>query len=69
MKINEQFLDYNITDTDTGNGDGIVLWKKDNAKAYECHLGNYSNIEEAKRSAILFFMIARPEDFFSTNTL
>ncbi len=62
MKNEISFLDYIIRDCQ--NKDGIVLYKKgDNAKNYECHLGNYGTLEDAKQAAVYFFMIARPNEF------
>ena len=57
------FLDYVIVNT--GNGDGWVLKKPDTSyeNLWECHLGNYHNVDDAKRSAIQYFMIARPNEF------
>jgi len=54
------FLDYVIVNT--GNGDGFVLMKE-GATDYQCHLGNYATANDAKRYAIMFFMIARPQKF------
>lgn len=63
-----QFLDYTIKNS--LNNDGIVLFKRGTkAKGYETHLGNYGtdgNPDSAKRAAIFYFMIARPETFSST---
>lgn len=60
-----KYLDYDIT-VHT-NGDGIVISKRgDNAQLYECHLGNYSTIDNAKMCATIYFMIARPSDFATT---
>lgn len=59
-----EFLDYHIIACT--NGDGIVLSKDSKKKGYrlyECHLGNYSSVVDAKKAAIVYFMIARPEDF------
>lgn len=56
-----KFLDYEIVNTN--NGDGWILLKPSVLTNYECHLGNYSNVESAKKYAIHFFMIARPEKF------
>lgn len=60
----EKFLDYVIVNS--WNGDGFVLLKEDVGLSYECHLGNYSTAQDAKDSAILYFMIARPEKFHSS---
>ncbi len=58
----EQFLDYTIKNT--GNGDGYVLFKHGKkSKHYECNLGNFSKAVDARKAAVLFFMIARPEEF------
>jgi hypothetical protein len=65
-----KFLDYILRDT--YNGDGIVLKKEKKASGYECHLGNYGkcegqgSIDLAKRAAVIFFMLARPEIFATT---
>ena len=58
-----KFLDYTIIDCH--NSDGIVLCKEQYEvdDMYECHLGNYDTAEDAKRAAILFYMIARPRIF------
>lgn len=57
------FLDYVIVNT--GNGDGWVLMKKDYgiSNLWECHLGNFSDSEVAKKYAVLNFMVARPNEF------
>lgn len=59
LKMGEEvnFLDYHIKMT----GDGLVLYK--NGDLYECHLGNYSSVNQAKKAAIILFMIARPSEF------
>jgi hypothetical protein len=62
--IKEYFLDYTIINT--GNSDDWVLLKDNVKSTYECHLGNYSTVDEAKKAAILFFMIARPEVFHAS---
>lgn len=54
------YLDYQIVDC--GKFDRFVLCKP-SGKQYECHLGNYGDIEDAKRAAVHFFMINRPEEF------
>lgn len=65
-KITVKFLDYEIVNT--GNGDGWVLLKPNTSakNLWECHLGNYSTLEDAQRDAILQFMIARPAKFHAT---
>ena len=55
-----KFLDYEIVNT--GNGDGWVLLKP-GAIDFQCHLGNYSDPEQAKLYAIHAFMVARPKVF------
>jgi hypothetical protein len=55
-----KFLDYEIVNT--GNGDGWVLTKQSGA-LWECHLGNFHDVESAKKDAVHCFMIARPEEF------
>lgn len=61
MKIDKiDFLDYTIINS--GNRDGFVL-TKDTGKLYETHLGNYETLDDAKKSAVIYFMIARPEEF------
>jgi hypothetical protein len=58
-----KFLDYVIVNT--GNGDGWVLQKKSYAvkNLWECHLGNFKDLDMAKKYAVLNFMVARPADF------
>ena len=58
-----RFLDYTIVNS--GNNDGYVLMKP-NGQLWECHLGNYGSLNEAKKAAILHFMIARPHIFATT---
>jgi hypothetical protein len=55
-----KFLDYSIENT--GNGDGWVI-SKPKGKDYECNLGNFNELNTAKKQAMMFFMIARPEIF------
>ena len=58
------FLDYTIVNS--GNSDGWVITKdssKPNYKSYECNLGNFSSLEDAKKYCVRFFMIARPVIF------
>jgi hypothetical protein len=61
-----KFLDYKIINT--GNSDGWVLQKEkytyDNL--WESHLGNFSDVESAKKWAVLNFMIARPAVFHAS---
>jgi len=62
------FLDYIIMNC--LNNDGLVLFKQ-NSNNYEYHLGNFGigtqeNIDNAKKFATLFFMVARPEEFATT---
>lgn len=52
-----KFLDYLIKSCE--NNDGIVLLKDE---PYD-HLGNFSKLEDAKMSAVIHFMIARPDPF------
>lgn len=62
MVIGQQitFLDYIIKMT----SDGLVLMKETNRPMdYEGHLGNYSDIDAAKKSAVIYYMIARPQTF------
>jgi len=63
MKHNKttSFLDYQIIECT--NGDGIVLKKDTPNLSYECHLGNYSSVEDAQVAGIFFFMVARPAQF------
>ena len=61
------FLDYEIVNS--GNGDGWVLTKNSKTpgyQSYECHLGNFSTVEDAKEYSIRQFMIHRPETFSQT---
>jgi hypothetical protein len=55
-----KFLDYEIINS--GNSDAYVLTKP-GGKLYECHLGNFHDLDNAKRTAIIYYMIARPEIF------
>lgn len=65
------FLDYEIIECT--NSDGVVLKKTNAGSTYECHLGNYGpcdtaensakSVKNAKISACLYFMIARPHLF------
>ncbi len=60
-----KFLDYVIKNS--LNNDGLVLYHKSRV-GYQCHLGNFGegtqeNIDTAKKWAVVFFMIARPEKF------
>lgn len=59
----EKFLDYEIVNT--WNSDGFVVVRNVKGKEYQ-HCGNYSTLDDAKDSAILYFMIARPEKFSSS---
>ena len=58
-----KFLDYTIISL--GNNDGWVITKPE-GQLWECHLGNYGSLDDAKKSAILNFMIARPNIFTTT---
>lgn len=58
-----KYLDYEIRNT--WNGDGWVLCKPD-GELWECHLGNFTTVEDAKKYAIASFMIARPQIFHSS---
>lgn len=60
----EKFLDYEIHNS--GNSDGFVLLKNGVGANWECHLGNYKTLDDARDSAILYFMIARPNKFHSS---
>lgn len=59
-----RFLGYKMGKS--GN-DGIVLARESpdamHALSYDSHLGNYKTIEDAKKAAVLYFMLARPEQF------
>jgi hypothetical protein len=55
-----KFLDYEINNS--GNSDGYVITKR-GGELHETHLGNYSTLDDAQRSAVIHFMIARPKDF------
>lgn len=65
-----KFLDYTIANS--RNNDGLVLYKKSaSALSYEQHLGNYGegtpeNVELAKKCAVMYFMLARPNTFATT---
>lgn len=63
-----KFLDFEISNS--GNSDGFVLlgnikgnkmWGEGN----HFHFGNYSNIEDVKKRAIILFMMSRMEIFSS----
>lgn len=63
-----KFLDYEIRNS--MNSDGLVLYKP-KTSGYECHLGNFGpgsdkDVNNAKRAAIIYFMLARPEPFATT---
>ncbi len=50
----------------TGNSDGYVLMfpEYDSAtELWKCHLGNYSTLEDAQKSALFYFMMEYPADF------
>ena len=55
-----KFLDYAIINT--GNGDDWVLTKP-GGELWERHLGNYNDVNSAKKYAFLYFLAAHPEDF------
>lgn len=58
------YLDYQIRYCT--NNDGIVLYKDvhiPGRKDYESHLGNFRDLDDAKRYAVMHYMIARPERF------
>lgn len=57
------FLDYEISNT--GNGDGWVLSKVGTSytNLWERHLGNFTELETAKKYAVQNFMVARPVNF------
>jgi hypothetical protein len=60
--IDIQYLGFRIKNT--GNSDGNVLFNdKEGSPFWQCHLGNYGSVMDAKRSALFFFMLNRPEDF------
>ena len=61
-KLVVKFLDYEIINT--GNGDGWVLTKPE-GELYECNLGNFTKLDTAKRYAVQYFMVARPQFFAS----
>jgi hypothetical protein len=57
-----EYLDYIITNSP--NEDGLVL-SKPTGVWYECHLGNFGtgtadNLNNAKRYALIHYMLARP---------
>lgn len=56
-----KFLDYTIALT----CDGWVITKP-KGKLYECNLGNYSALNDAKAAAVIYFMLERP-DIFAKN--
>ena len=59
------FLDYRIVNT--GNSDGWVITKSyAYENLWECNLGNFSDLEVAKKWAVLNFMIARPDVFHAS---
>jgi len=66
INLDVQFLDYNIVNS--GNSDGWVITKRyqPNYKMYECNLGNFTELEDAKEYCVRYFMIARPETFAHT---
>ena len=64
------YLDYTIVNS--GNSDGWVITKVPSVlndfkvKSYECNLGNFTTLEDAKEYCVRFFMIARPDTFAKT---
>ncbi len=63
MKSIIKFLDYEIVNT--GNNDEFVLLKPSTSynNLWECHLGNFHDLNDAKKYAIQNFMVKRPEIF------
>lgn len=61
--IRRKFLDYTIVNS--GNSDSLVITKPE-GQLYECNLGNFKELDSAKRACILYFMIARPHVFATT---
>ena len=61
LPFKETFLDYEIVNS--GNSDGFVVVK--HGDDYQ-HCGNYSTLDDARDSALLYFMISRPEKFSSS---
>ncbi|QDP53915.1 MAG: hypothetical protein Unbinned202contig1002_44 [Prokaryotic dsDNA virus sp.] len=60
------FLDYLIVNT--WNNDDFVLKSTESRLPndphfYECHLGNYSTVEDAMESAVTYFMMKRIDVF------
>lgn len=54
------FLDYAIVNS--GNSDGWVITKP-TGDLWECHLGNFDNLDKAKLWAVRYFMISRASIF------
>lgn len=54
----QNILDYQII----SNNDGIVLTKPD-GQLFECNLGYYSTLRDARIAAVRHFMISRPSIF------
>ena len=55
-----RYLDFQIIEC--ANNDGIVL-SKDTGELWGSHLGNYRDLDDAKKAAIIHLMIARPMHF------
>ncbi len=56
------FLGYKIHNS--WNSDGYVLIGPDgNDQGFMCHLGNYKHEDDAKKAALFYFMLLRPEHF------
>lgn len=63
------FLGYTIKNS--LNNDGLVLSNKTSKLSHESHLGNYGtgtadHIQSAKKDALIYYMLARPEVFANT---
>jgi hypothetical protein len=62
-KFELEYLGFLITNT--WNSDGYVLQGKPKRglPLWQCHLGNYQELDEAKKAALFYFMLDRPEKF------
>jgi len=62
-KFELEYIGFIISNT--WNSDGYVLQGKPKRglPLWQTHLGNYSNLDDAKEAALFYFMLKRPEHF------